>query len=250
MSVKDKTIRHAHFVERYKTGLSNTVDDYIRQVDRLIRDLLSKSETIADAKKLREIQKKVRLQIFNIYSDWNNQVNNDLVDFAVSEANFASRAASARLFIPSRYTLKAAIQSRPFLNRLLRDELNDFARIEARNIKNAIAQGFYAGESNAQITRAIRGTAANNFNDGMLAISKRRASRIVRTAVNHTAARARVALIEANADVYSRYEWIATLDQRTSDICRDLNGKKYKAGSGGPLPPAHPNCRSTILPVE
>lgn len=44
------------------------------------------------------------------------------------------------------------------------------------------------------------------------------------------------------------YEWVSILDNRTSDICRSRSGKRYLYGKG-PLPPAHPNCRSMIVPV-
>lgn len=44
------------------------------------------------------------------------------------------------------------------------------------------------------------------------------------------------------------YEWVSVLDNRTSDICRSRSGQRYKYGDG-PLPPAHPNCRSCIVPV-
>lgn len=47
-------------------------------------------------------------------------------------------------------------------------------------------------------------------------------------------------------------EWfvfVATLDDRTSEICQSMDGKKFKvkdAVAGGNYPPLHPNCRSTI----
>jgi len=49
-------------------------------------------------------------------------------------------------------------------------------------------------------------------------------------------------------------EWISHLDDRTSDICKELDGKivdltdafKLSNGSEFMIPPAHPNCRSTI----
>jgi SPP1 gp7 family putative phage head morphogenesis protein len=46
----------------------------------------------------------------------------------------------------------------------------------------------------------------------------------------------------------SECEWVSILDNRTSDICRSRSGKRYEYGKG-PLPPAHPNCRSMIVPV-
>lgn len=48
------------------------------------------------------------------------------------------------------------------------------------------------------------------------------------------------------------YEFSACLDSRTSDLCRELDGKVFKRNSaqaGVNLPPMHPFCRSTTLPV-
>lgn len=48
------------------------------------------------------------------------------------------------------------------------------------------------------------------------------------------------------------YEFSACLDSRTSDFCRELDGKVFKRNSaqaGVNLPPMHPFCRSTTLPV-
>lgn len=48
------------------------------------------------------------------------------------------------------------------------------------------------------------------------------------------------------------YEFSACLDSRTSDLCRELDGKVFKRNSaqaGVNLPPMHQFCRSTTLPV-
>ena len=48
------------------------------------------------------------------------------------------------------------------------------------------------------------------------------------------------------------YEFSPCLDSRTSDLCRELDGKVFKRNSaqaGVNLPPMHPFCRSTTLPV-
>lgn len=50
-----------------------------------------------------------------------------------------------------------------------------------------------------------------------------------------------------------RYEYVATLDSKTSNICRELDGKVYKrneAISGVNFPPMHPHCRSTTVPAD
>lgn len=49
-----------------------------------------------------------------------------------------------------------------------------------------------------------------------------------------------------------RYEFLAEIDERTSDICRETNGKIFRmsdAQVGVNYPPLHPNCRSTVLAV-
>lgn len=42
------------------------------------------------------------------------------------------------------------------------------------------------------------------------------------------------------------YRWVSILDSRTSQICRSLDGQVFQFRKG-PLPPAHPNCRSSII---
>lgn len=47
-----------------------------------------------------------------------------------------------------------------------------------------------------------------------------------------------------------RFEYVATLDSRTSDICRSMDGRIFKmreAEIGENVPPLHPFCRSTIV---
>lgn len=48
------------------------------------------------------------------------------------------------------------------------------------------------------------------------------------------------------------YKFVARLDQRTSPQCRELNGKVFEVSeaiAGENLPPLHPWCRSTTVPV-
>ena len=53
----------------------------------------------------------------------------------------------------------------------------------------------------------------------------------------------------AKASRYAdRVMWLSTLDARTSDFCMVADGKVFPIDEG-PRPPAHPNCRSTIILV-
>ena len=49
------------------------------------------------------------------------------------------------------------------------------------------------------------------------------------------------------------YEYLATLETRTCDICRSLDGKRFKvseAKSGVNYPLIHPYCRCTTVPYR
>jgi SPP1 gp7 family putative phage head morphogenesis protein len=71
---------------------------------------------------------------------------------------------------------------------------------------------------------------------------------LVRTSINQVANAASQQVYEANQDITKKYRYVATLDTRTSSICRALDGREFEYGKG-PTPPQHFNCRSTTVPV-
>jgi SPP1 gp7 family putative phage head morphogenesis protein len=71
---------------------------------------------------------------------------------------------------------------------------------------------------------------------------------LVRTSINQVANAASMAVYETNQDITKKYRYVATLDTRTSSICRALDGKEFPYGQG-PMPPQHFGCRSTTVPV-
>jgi|TARA_R100000081_G_scaffold64233_2_gene32757 SPP1 gp7 family putative phage head morphogenesis protein len=79
-------------------------------------------------------------------------------------------------------------------------------------------------------------------------LANRQIMTLVRTTINQVSTTASRAVYEANRNITSKYQYIATLDSRTSPICRELDSKDFAYGEG-PMPPQHFNCRSTIVPV-
>ena len=71
---------------------------------------------------------------------------------------------------------------------------------------------------------------------------------IVRTSINQVQNQASQAVYAANKKVSPKYEYVATLDSRTSAICMRLDGQEFEYNKG-PTPPQHFNCRSTTVPV-
>ena len=82
----------------------------------------------------------------------------------------------------------------------------------------------------------------------LTSVANRQVMALVRTSINQVANASSQQVYEANQDVTKRYRYVATLDSRTSPICRALDGKEFDYGKG-PTPPQHFNCRSTTVPV-
>ena len=122
-----------------------------------------------------------------------------------------------------------------------------------------IRQGVFSGESTQEIARRMIG----KLEFGQKALGSRQKAMaggeltklanhqirtIVRTSVNQVQNQASQAVYAANSKVAPKYQYVATLDSRTSVVCRDLDGKTF-AYNRGPTPPQHFNCRSTTVPV-
>ena len=75
------------------------------------------------------------------------------------------------------------------------------------------------------------------------------AERLIRTETTYACNQAELLAYE-ELDV-EKYEFVATLDTRTSPICQKMDGKIFAvkdAQAGKNLPAMHPNCRSTTIP--
>lgn len=108
--------------------------------------------------------------------------------------------------------------------------------ILANSISDIVGGAMLSGQSIDKTTKQIR----DRFE-----VSKYYAERLVRTETNHFNNTADAMAYEDMGVEY--YVFVATLDNRTSDICISMDNKKiaYKDKEEGVnYPPLHPNCRS------
>ena len=133
------------------------------------------------------------------------------------------------------------------------------AESQAEKFGQLVRQGLLTGEPTADIARRLRGKL--DFGEEaktvkQLALAGGELTRaanaqvltLVRTSVNQVANAAANNVYEANLDITKKYKYVATLDSRTSPICRALDGQEFEYGKG-PQPPQHFGCRSTIVPI-
>ncbi|EKT4561892.1 minor capsid protein [Pseudomonas putida] len=255
----EQASRHSVLLERLKAGEVKKFETYLRRADAHVRDQLTRKElTTYGRSRLEEFLGRVGGKLLEIYKAFSDRMQSDLVDIAQYEAAFEGRSLAKALLIdavmPSDSLLRAAITTQPLQvagvdgGKLLKPFLNGWTRAEADRVTNAIRMGVVQGQTNTEITQAIRGTAAQNFTDGVLAVTSRSARAVVQTAVQHVATTARMETLKANAEVVPGYRIVATLDRKTSVQCRSLDGREYEMGKG-PVPPFHIHCRTTITPI-
>lgn len=251
--------RHSVLLERLKAGEVKKFETYLRRADSHVRDQLTRKElTTYGRSRLEEFLGRVGGKLLEIYKVFSDRMQSDLVDIAQYEAAFEGRSLAKALLIdaamPADSLLRAAINTQPLQvagvdgGKLLKPFLSGWTRTESDRVTNAIRMGVVQGQTNAEITQAIRGTSAQNFTDGVLAVTNRSARAVVQTAVQHVATTARMETLKANAEVVPGYRIVATLDRKTGVQCRSLDGREYEMGKG-PVPPFHIHCRTTITPI-
>lgn len=148
--------------------------------------------------------------------------------------------------------------------------INEFAKINADMIKNVVSypwsgadfskrlwrnmeamyfrsreiitQGLIQGKSTAAMSKELADRMGQSY---------KVAERLIRTETTHFHNEATKTAY--NAAGVEQYEFMATLDNRTSDVCAGLDGKHFKvseAKAGTNYPPLHPNCRSTTVEYD
>lgn len=256
----DLAIKRQVLLERLKSGQFREFSTAFKELEKLI-----KAAFIELDEDLTELSRtKLEKMISQLKVDQTAVLSSAMNEFAIGLSGIAQLTQEQELealekFVDLRGTklakftkidLQRAILKRPLSTNgdLLSSWQKNFTQTETKRINDVIRLAWLQGETNQQAVRRIVGTRANGFKDGILNITRRNASTVVRTSVQHVASSARMEIWQKNKKVVRGYEWLSTLDRKTSSQCKVLDGKKFEFGKG-PIPPIHPNCRSTTVPV-
>ncbi|MNO72180.1 Phage Mu protein F like protein [compost metagenome] len=257
----DSTIRNMVMLERLKSGEAKKFTPFLVKIDQSIRERLSGDELTSFTRaRLDKLLEEVDTVLTDILAGYTDQLQLDLMDIAQSQASFEAKLLTNTLpvgisldaAVPALQTLKTAAFKNPLSikgnggGKLLDSFIKDWSKAEVEKISGAIRQGWFEGQTNAEIVRQIRGTKALAYSDGILATTERNAGTVVRTSVQHVASQARNEVAKANDDFVSGVQLIATLDSKTTPFCRSIDHQVYPVDSG-PRPPFHPNCRTSFI---
>jgi len=162
---------------------------------------------------------------------------------------------------PQTYSLTAAQGATITLpnGQVVSKAFRGIATSQAEQFSQVVRNGLLTGETTPSIAKRLIGSL--QFGEeaktvGQIAAAGGQLTQVadnqiiafVRTIINQVANAASQQVYEGNQDITKKYRYIATLDTRTSAICRALDGKEFEYGKG-PMPPQHFNCRSTTVPV-
>ncbi len=272
MSVNDDVLDaitgHSVDLVRVEAGLRKKVVKDLKALEKTVIKMLKSSgvaETIKQKvkeKRLRKLLGQTADTIATSYQNITKESKKDLGSIAGISAKQSVEAING--------SLKASVAS-VGMSRSVLESISSNVLIEGAPSKewwgrqsdqfqsefsDVIRRGALLGKTTKEITDDFVGTQANNFKDGVAIRGRRRAEGLVRTSIQTVANEARQRTYAENEDIVKGIEWVSTLDSRTSNICKVLDGLVWD-NDRNPVGhdkdyvglTAHWNCRSTQVPV-
>lgn len=247
----DALVRHQVYLMRFSGSVRNRINrilnateaDLVRQIKERLergRPTNRRQQLLLDA--LTNTRRKAWAEVNEAWAE-------ELVALSKAEPEFLAGIVATvspvvvDTILPSPRLLRSIALSRPFQGRILKGWAANIEAEDIRRIHNEVQMGMTASETAQQIARRVVGSAKLKGVDGTTQITRNNAAAITRTAVNHIANRARNEFFQENSDLFEFELYVATLDARTTPVCRAEDGEVHEIGQG-PIPPLHFNCRS------
>lgn len=189
------------------------------------------------------------------FTEWNRVVRGDLARLgrvtgvqasADLIATLGTAAGAVKMVAPTQNMVKAILDTNPFRG----ETLKGWAKVQragtVRRVRQVVQRGMMEERGISWLVRQVRG---GNGVRGVWQTTRQNAEAIVRTAVTEVATQAQLLTYRSNPRVVAEVEWIGTLDHLTCLICQALDGKIMSAANPSETPPAHHQCRCTLVPI-
>lgn len=210
--------------------------------------------------RLQKLDREVREILNEAYRRIHQSHTTELISLAQIEQSFATRQLTelveavdvrVRPRTLSRSQWRALIVEAPVQGRVMGKWWAGQRLASRVGFAQQVRLGLAEGETLDQIVRRVRGRkVGRRFVGGVLSTSTRNAEALVRTAINQIANAAQQETYQANEDITEEYQYVATLDSRTSAICRATDGRIFRYDDPRrKIPPLHFACRSVTIPV-
>lgn len=261
-TIADALLRREVFLQRFASHLANTeIDGTIQSFARSLPSLLNE---FGDAENLTIAERRAvaRSVVAKMREDWGGMwvsISGDLGEMSVMDADHVSSIyddiLDVDLKVPKDSTLIGHInQSTMVLTSGKTSQAGKWAQFLRQNtdtatkaINGAIWDGYTSSLNNQQILKQIRGTfnrTTKMYEGGILqGRIKAQADALVRTGTTHFSNQARDRTYQANRDILGKRILVATLDSRTTLLCRGRDLKEWDIDDRTyPRLPFHFNC--------
>lgn len=252
-AIADEIIDSQIQVLRASEGLTNELVAMLRESHSRIMEILADQNLTAfNANRLQRFKRQIERILYQFQQSAYKAHRSAVTDIAKASAFKAATVLNdifqVRLFEPvlGVRALAALIDERAVLGGYTLSEFwgRQGGDLVAKYL-GVIRSGLVTGLSQAQMLRQLSEIPGERYQIRTL----------VRTSTMQIANEARSEMYLSNDDLVEGIQWLSTLDARTSDICKGLDGlvwdKNYKPIGHAKRYPghtAHPNCRSTQIP--
>lgn len=254
--IYDAMVRHQTYLLRYSSHLRNLINELLGRTEESIAAIL-----LARLGKMVGIQRPVELARLNKTLEIIDAVRGEAWGAATKAWMDESIALAYQepimlqgilktaipviieTTMPAARLLKAIVTTKPFEGDVLKTWAERMKQDDLRRIHAAVQIGMTAGESMQVITSRVIGTGTLLGTDGTTEMTRRQVQAVTRTSVMAIANAARQEYFKENKDILVGEQYVATLDARTTALCKSLDGQLYEPGTG-PQPPMHFGCRS------
>lgn len=220
---------------------------------KIYKDELQALSTRARVKRLQVLQTNIRIQATELEKLLQDKlpsvfdaIYQDSYFYNLYSQNLYTNNLGIRFDIPSPNVVKELL-TRPWSGKNYSEKVWNTTNNFTYKLDSVVTGGLIRGEHPNIIAKNLRDAiVGKNGKGGKLYEYKR----LVRTEAAFIAEQATKNSYKDNN--IKKYEYLATLDLRTSIICQELDGKEFeldKAVTGVNYPPMHAHCRSTTIPV-
>lgn len=270
----DAMIRHQIGILRFDAGVRNriwaildaTEADMRAQIANRLRRNTAGGLTPANLGRIDSLLRGLRETRVKAWREVDALMFEEMRAYAIAEPAFQVQIMESifpvdlGLELPDPARLRAIVSKGAFDGETLKSMLSRVKTADIRRIEQSVRIGMIQGESIPEIGRRILGSVGLRGTNGVTEITRRNAATIVRTAVNGVGAEARREFAQANSDLAPLQVFIATLDSRTTPVCRKWDGTLHDVVTGlsvegvtkgqpTPVLPLHPGERSLFAPA-
>ena len=218
----DAATRHAVFLQRYASGSSKEATKLLMRLRRDINARLSQEPTIFQRERLEAVLFDINtLTTIGFKGIERGQIISSM-DLVKTEAAFSTKlfnkAATIDFTLPQDATLVAAVMTSSMkltanasAGVTIEGALQQFGLKKSKQIAQIIADGVTLGDTTPVISQKV-GEIINT-------LQRRQLDSLVRTIANNVSSIARSQVYQANSDIIDGYQWVATLDSKTTFIC-------------------------------